>query len=39
MALVPNQPPAEMRTRDLPGVRGRPVLKADNLTAVYESII
>jgi hypothetical protein len=36
MALWLTQP--EMSTRDLPGVKGRPACKADNLTAICEPI-
>jgi hypothetical protein len=32
MALGSTQPLTEMSTTDLPGVKGRPALKADNLT-------
>jgi hypothetical protein len=39
MALGSSQPLTEMSTRDLPGGTGRPVLKADNLTAIYEPIV
>jgi hypothetical protein len=33
------QPPTEMSTRDLPGDKRRPALKADNLTAICQPII
>jgi hypothetical protein len=29
----------EMSTRNLPGGKGRPALKADNLTAIHEPIV
>jgi hypothetical protein len=29
----------EMSTRNLPGGKGRPARKADNLTTIYESIV
>jgi hypothetical protein len=38
MALRPIQPLTEMSTRNLPGSKGRPVRKADNLTAIFEPI-
>jgi hypothetical protein len=38
MALGSTQPVTEMKTRNLPGGKGRPVLKADNLTAICEPI-
>jgi hypothetical protein len=34
MALESTYPLTEMRTRNLPGVEGRPARKADNFTAV-----
>jgi hypothetical protein len=34
MALGSTQPLTEMSTTDLPGVKGRPARKADNLTAI-----
>jgi hypothetical protein len=34
MALWSTQPLTEMSTRDLPGDKGQPVRKADNLTAI-----
>jgi hypothetical protein len=34
MALGSTQPLAEMSTRIIPGVKGLPALKADNLTAI-----
>jgi hypothetical protein len=39
MALGSTQPLTEMSTRNLPGGKGRPVLKADNLTVIYEPIV
>jgi hypothetical protein len=39
MALDSTQSVAEMNTRNLPGGKGRPVRKADNLTAIYEPIV
>jgi hypothetical protein len=39
MALGSTQPLTEMSIRNLPGGKGRPVLKADNLTAIYEPIV
>jgi hypothetical protein len=36
MALGSTQPLTEMSTRNLPGGKGRPTRKADNLTAIYE---
>jgi hypothetical protein len=39
MALGSTQPVTEMSTKNLPGGEGRPALKADNLTAVCESIM
>jgi hypothetical protein len=38
MALGSTQPLTEMITRNLPGGKERPVRKADNLTAICESI-
>jgi acetyl esterase/lipase len=38
MALGSIQPLTEMSTRNLPGARGRPARKADNLTAICEPI-
>jgi hypothetical protein len=38
VALVSTQPLTEMSTRNLPGGKGRPTLKADNLTAIFEPI-
>jgi hypothetical protein len=39
MALGPTQPLTEMSTRNLPGGKGRPARKADNLTAICEPIV
>jgi hypothetical protein len=39
MALGLTQPLTEMITRNLPGDNGRPVRKADNLTAICEPIV
>jgi hypothetical protein len=39
MALGSTQPLTEMSTTNLPGGKGRPARKADNLTAIYEPII
>jgi hypothetical protein len=39
MAQELTQPPTEMSTRNLPGGKGRPVRKADNLTAICEPIV
>jgi hypothetical protein len=39
MALRSTQPPTEMSTRNLPGVKGQPARKADNLTAICEPIV
>jgi hypothetical protein len=36
MALVSTQPLPERSTRNLPGSKGRPARKADNLTATWE---
>jgi hypothetical protein len=36
MALRSTQPLTEMSTRNLPGGKGRPARKADNLTAICE---
>jgi hypothetical protein len=38
-ALGSTQPLTEMRTRNLPGGKGRPVPKADNLTVICEPIV
>jgi hypothetical protein len=39
MALGSTQPLTEMSTRNIPGGKGRPARKADNLTAIYEPIV
>jgi hypothetical protein len=39
MALRSTQPLIEMSTKHLPGGKGRPVAKADNLTAICEPIV
>jgi hypothetical protein len=39
MALGSTQPLTEMSARNLPGGKGRPVRKTDNLTAIYEPIV
>jgi hypothetical protein len=39
MALGSTQPLTEMSTRNIPGDRGRPARKADNLTAIFEPIV
>jgi hypothetical protein len=39
MALGSTQPLTEMSTRNLPGGKGRPADRADNLTAVSEPIV
>jgi hypothetical protein len=39
MALRSTQPLTEMSTRDIPGGKRRPALKADNLTAICEPIV
>jgi hypothetical protein len=39
IALGSNQPLTEMSTRNLPGGKGRPARKADNLTAICEPIV
>jgi hypothetical protein len=39
MALGFTQPLTEMSTRNLPAGKGRQARKADNLTAIYESIV
>jgi hypothetical protein len=38
MALVSTQPLTEMSARNLPGGKGRPARKADNVTAICETI-
>jgi hypothetical protein len=39
MALGSAQPLTEMSTRNIPGGKGRPVRKTDNLTAICEPIV
>jgi hypothetical protein len=39
MALWSTEPLTEMNTRNLPGDKGRPARKADNLTAICEPIV
>jgi hypothetical protein len=39
MALGSTQPETEMSTRNLPGGKGRPVRRADNLTSIREPIV
>jgi hypothetical protein len=39
MTLGSTQPLIEMSTKDLPGVKGRTVREADNLTAICDAII
>jgi hypothetical protein len=39
MTLRSTQPLTEMSTRNIPGGKGRPTYKADNLTAVWEPIV
>jgi hypothetical protein len=39
VALGSTQPVTEMSTRNLPGGKGRPACKADNLTTIYESVV
>jgi hypothetical protein len=39
MTLESTQPLTEMNTRYIPGGKGRPARKADNLNAIYESIV
>jgi hypothetical protein len=39
MALGSTQPLIEMSPRNLPGAKGRPARKADNLTAICEPIV
>jgi hypothetical protein len=38
-ALLSTQPLTEMSTRNIPGGKGRPVRRADNLTAICEPIV
>jgi hypothetical protein len=39
MALGSTQPVTEMSARKLPGGKGRPARKGDNLTAICEPIV
>jgi hypothetical protein len=39
MALGSTQPLTEMRTRNIPGGKGRPARKADNLTVIFEPTV
>jgi hypothetical protein len=39
MTLGSTHPLTEMSTRKLPGGKGQPARKADNLTAIYEPIV
>jgi hypothetical protein len=39
MALGSTQPLTELITKNLPGGKGRPERKADNLTAICEPIV
>jgi hypothetical protein len=39
MALGSTQPLTEISTRNLPGGKGRPARKADNLTAICQPIV
>jgi hypothetical protein len=39
MALVSTQPLTEMSTTNLPGGKGRPARKADNLTVICKQIV
>jgi hypothetical protein len=39
MGLGSTQPLTEMSTRNISGGKGRPVRKADNLTAICEQIL
>jgi hypothetical protein len=39
MAMGSTQPPTEMSTRSLPGGKGRPSPRTDNLTAICEPIV
>jgi hypothetical protein len=39
MALGSTQPLTEMSTRNIPGSKGRPARKADNLTAICEPTV
>jgi hypothetical protein len=39
MVLGSTQPLTETSTRNLPGGKGRPVRRADNLAAIFEPIV
>jgi hypothetical protein len=39
MSLGSTKPLKEMSTTNLPGGEGRPVSKADNITAIYEPTV
>jgi hypothetical protein len=39
MVLGSIQPLTEMSTKNLPGAKGLPARKAENLTAIYEPIV
>jgi hypothetical protein len=39
MGLVSTQPLTKMSIRYLPGGKGRPARKADNLTAIFEPVV
>jgi hypothetical protein len=39
MILSSTKPLTEMSTRNLPGGKGRPEHKADNLTAIFEPVL
>jgi hypothetical protein len=39
MALKSTQPVTEMSTKNLPGGKGQPVCKADDLTAICEPTV
>jgi hypothetical protein len=39
MAMGSTQPLTEMSTRNIPGGKGRPARKADNLTAICEPTV
>jgi hypothetical protein len=39
MALGSTQPLPEMSTTNLPGGKGRPTRKVDNLTTIFEPIV
>jgi hypothetical protein len=39
MALWSTQPLTEISTGNLPGVKGRPARKAENVTVIYERVV